>query len=147
MITRSTALFTALEKNTVKYVVIGGVAAVLYGVPRMTGDIDLFIEASPENARCVLNALADLGYDTAELVTPDGLIAVKFLMFENGIKIDVMLDIPGLDFATAWANKETMHAGKQMFYVVSKADLISSKLASGRERDLADAAALQDERI
>jgi hypothetical protein len=143
MITRSKALFAALEKNNVKYVIIGGVAAILYGVPRMTGDIDLFIEASLDNARCLLNALNDLGYDTAELVTPDGLIAVKLLMFENGIKIDVMLDIPGLDFATAWANRETMYAGQQMFYIISKTDLITSKIASGREKDLADVAALQ----
>ncbi len=108
MITRSKALFAALEKNKVKYVIIGGVAAILHGVPRMTGDIDIFIDTSRDNALCMLNTLADLGYETTELVTPDGLVAVKFLIFENGIKIDVMLDITGLDFATAWANRETI---------------------------------------
>ncbi len=55
-----------------------------------------------------------------------------------------MLDIPGLDFATAWANRETMYAGKQAFYIISKVDLITSKLASGRKKDLADVAALQN---
>ncbi len=144
MITRSKALFAALEKNKVKYVIIGGVAAILHGVPRMTGDIDIFIDTSRDNALCMLNTLADLGYETTELVTPDGLVAVKFLIFENGIKIDVMLDIPGLDFATAWANRETMYAGKQSFYIISKVDLITSKLASGRKKDLADVAALQN---
>ena len=142
MITRSKALFAALEKNKVKYVIIGGVAAILHGVPRMTGDIDIFIETSRDNTQRMLNTLADLGYETTELVTPDGLVAVKFLIFENGIKIDVML-VPGLDFATAWANRETMYASKQAFYIISKADLITSKLASGRKKDLADVAALQ----
>ena len=48
MIARSKALFTSLEKHNVRYVVIGGIAAILHGVPRMTGDIDLFIETTKE---------------------------------------------------------------------------------------------------
>jgi hypothetical protein len=142
MIAHSKALFTSLERNNVKYVVIGGVAAILHGVPRMTADIDLFIEASLDNAQRMLNTLQDLGYETSELVTPEGLVAVKLLMFENGIKIDVMMQIPGVIFETAWANKEVRYAGEQSFYIMSKADLIAAKLASGRQRDLADVAAL-----
>ncbi|MEM7131869.1 MAG: nucleotidyltransferase [Chloroflexota bacterium] len=142
MITRSKDLFASLEKNRVKYVVIGGVAAILHGVPRMTGDVDLLIEPSIENAERVLQVLADLGYDTASLVDPSGLVQVKYLIFENGIKIDIMLDIPGLDFETAWANKVEMFAGEQSFWVVSKADLIDAKRAAGRERDLNDVEAL-----
>lgn len=143
MIARSKALFISLEKHQVKYVVIGGVAAILHGVPRMTGDIDLLIEATVENARRMLAVLQDLGYDTADLVDPEGLGQVKYLMFENGIKIDVMLQIPGLDFATAWVNKVTMYTGRQPFYVLAKSDLITAKYAAGRERDLEDAAVLQ----
>ncbi len=142
MIARSRGLFASLKKHQVKYVVIGGVAVVLHGVPRMTGDIDLFIEASVENARRMLAVLKELGYATSDLVTPEGLAAVKLLMFENGIKVDVMLEIPGLDFATAWANKLIMRAGDQEFYLVSKADLIAAKQAAGRQRDLEDVAAL-----
>lgn len=143
MIAHSKGLFASLEKHKVKYVVIGGVAAILHGVPRMTGDIDLFIEATVDNTQRMLEVLKDLGYETTDLVTPAGLAAVKLLMFENGVKIDVMLQIPGLDFATAWANKLTMRAGDQTFYVVSKADLIAAKRAAGRRRDLADVAALE----
>ncbi len=142
MIIRSKALFACLEKHNVKYVVIGGVAAILHGVPRMTGDIDLLIESTPDNARRMLDTLKDLGYDTSELVTPEGLLTVKLLMFENGIKIDVMMRIPGLDFATAWQHKEIHHIEEQSFYLVSKADLIASKLAAGRQKDRDDVAAL-----
>jgi hypothetical protein len=102
MITRSKALFARLEKNRVKYVIIGGVAAILHGVPRMTGDIDIFIEPGPENARRMLNALGDLG----------------------------------------WANKQIQSVDDQKFYIISKSDLIASKLASGRKKDLDDVAAL-----
>lgn len=142
MITRSKDLFASLEKNKIKYVVIGGVAAILHGVPRMTGDIDLLVEATVENAERILLVLEELGYDTAPLVDPHGLIQSKYLIFENGIKIDIMLDIPGLDFEQAWANKVQMHAGTQQFWVVSKEDLLDAKRAAGRERDLADVAAL-----
>ncbi len=143
MIARSRTLFTSLEKQKVKYVVIGGVAVVLHGVPRMTGDVDLLIEASVENATRMLAVLHDLGYPTANLVSAQGLSAVKYLMFENGIRIDVMLEIPGIDFATAWANKVTMHTGRQPFYVIAKTDLIIAKRAAGRHQDLEDAAALE----
>lgn len=142
MIAHSKALFSSLERNNVKYMVIGGVAAILHGVPCMTVDIDIFIEASLENARCMLNTLQDLGYETSDLVTPEGVVAVKLLMFENGIKIDVMLQIPGVTFEMAWANKEVRYAGEQAFYVISKADLIAAKRASGRQQDLADVVAL-----
>jgi len=143
MIARSKALFTCLEKNRVKYVVIGGVAAILHGVPRMTGDIDIFIESGIDNAGRMLNTLKDLGYETSELVTPEGLAAVKLLMFENGIKIDVMLQVPGVEFSEVWVNKKVQYAGDQKFYIISKADLITSKLAAGRKRDLADVEALR----
>ena len=142
MITRSRALFASLEKHQVKYVVIGGVAVILHGVPRMTGDIDLFIAATRDNIQRMLSVLQTLGYETADLVTPDGLAAVKLLMFENGIKVDIMLEIPGLDFATAWANKLVLHIDGQEFYLVAKADLIAAKRAAGRRRDLEDVAAL-----
>ncbi len=142
MIARSKTLFACLEKNEVKYVIIGGVAAILHGVPRMTGDIDIFIEADLENAERMLATLKELGYETSGLVTPAGFVAVKLLIFENGIKIDVMLRIPGVEFATAWANKKVQYAGEQKFYIISKPDLIASKLAAGRKRDLADVTAL-----
>ncbi|MEZ4866118.1 MAG: nucleotidyltransferase [Caldilineaceae bacterium] len=143
MIARSKALFASLEKYNVKYVVIGGVAAILHGVPRMTGDIDLLIEATIANAQRMLAVLKDLGYETADLVDPAGLVLVKFLIFENGVKIDVMLQIPGLDFATAWKNKLTRYTGEQPFYVLAKDDLIATKRAAGRQRDLEDVAALE----
>ena len=142
MIARSKTLFAYLERNRVKYVVIGGVAAILHGVPRMTGDIDILIEAGLENTERMLKTLSDLGYETSELVTPAGLVAVKLLIFENSIKIDVMLNIPGLEFAAAWTNKKIQYIDDQKFYIISKEDLIASKKASGRKRDLEDVAAL-----
>jgi predicted nucleotidyltransferase len=52
-------VFASLQKHQVKYLIIGGIAAVLYGVPRATFDLDILIEATPGNARRLLDALVE----------------------------------------------------------------------------------------
>ena len=61
MLNRLQAVFASLHSHDVRYLVIGGIAAVLHGVPRATFDLDILIEATPENARRVLSALAEAG--------------------------------------------------------------------------------------
>ena len=56
-----------------RYLVIGGIAAVLHGVPRATFDLDILIEATPDNAQRLLNALLGAGLGTATLTTPERL--------------------------------------------------------------------------
>jgi len=58
-------VFASLNAHDVRYVVIGGIAAVLYGVPRATFDLDLLIEATPENAAKLLDALYEAGIASA----------------------------------------------------------------------------------
>jgi len=67
MLNRLQEVFASFQKHDVKYVVIGGVAAVLYGVPRATFDLGILIEATPHNARRLLDALIDAGLGTAHL--------------------------------------------------------------------------------
>ncbi len=59
MLNRLQDVFKSFQQREVKYVVIGGVASVLYGVPRVTFDLDILIEATPENAERLLAALTD----------------------------------------------------------------------------------------
>ena len=61
MLNRLKDVFKSLQKHDVKYVVIGGIASVLHGVPRATFDLDILIEALPDNAQRLLNALTDAG--------------------------------------------------------------------------------------
>ncbi len=58
MLNRLKGVFKSFQQHNVKYVVIGGIAAVLYGVPRATFDLDILIEATPENAQRLIDALA-----------------------------------------------------------------------------------------
>jgi len=68
------AVFASFQKHDVKYVVIGGIASVLYGVPRATFDLDILIEADPQNARRLLDALLDAQLGTAGLSSPEELL-------------------------------------------------------------------------
>jgi len=59
MLNRLQTVFASFQPHEVKYVVIGGIAAILYGVPRATFDLDILIEATPDNAKRLLDALLD----------------------------------------------------------------------------------------
>jgi len=119
--------------HDVRYVVIGGIAAVLHGVPRATFDLDILVEASLENASRLLEALLEAGFGAASLTTPEDLLGHESTVFADRVRIDVRTSTPGLAFADAWARRETMTYGGQPFFVVSKEDLIASKQAAGRD--------------
>ncbi|HEV2202647.1 MAG TPA: hypothetical protein VGR73_22745 [Bryobacteraceae bacterium] len=98
------AAFASFEAHECEYVVIGGIAAVLHGVPRATFDLDIRIAATLENGRRVLEA----GMGTATFVTPEELLAYEITVFQDRIRIDVQTSTPGLTFAEAWEHKVGM---------------------------------------
>ena len=138
MLNRLKGVFKSFQQHDVKYVVIGGIAAVLYGVPRATFDLDILIEATPENAQRLIDALMDAGMGTAALTNSDEIMANEITIFKDRVRIDVQLLTPGLQFEKAWSRKQTMQYQGQNFYVVSIEDLIRSKRAAGRDVDLED---------
>jgi len=143
MLNRLQGVFASLHRHNVKYVVIGGIAVVLHGVPRATFDLDILIEATPENVQRLLDALLEARLGTAALTSAQDILAHEITIFKDWVRIDVQTSTPGLVFETAWQRRETMTYQGQEFYVVSKADLIASKRAAGRERDLEDARLLE----
>jgi hypothetical protein len=130
----------------VRYVVIGGIAAALHGVPRATFDLDILIEPSPANAKRLLDALLEAGLATAALTTAEELLAREITVFNDRVRIDVQTSTPGLTFEQAWRHRETMTYNDQQFYVASREDLIVSKRAAGRPVDLEDVRLLQLDR-
>jgi len=123
--------------------IIGGIASVLYGVPRATFDLDILIEATSENAVNLLSAFEDAKLGTATLISAEELLAHEITIFRDTVRIDVQTRTPGIHFSDAWENREIMKHDGQLFYVVSKTDLIASKRASGREIDLEDVSLLE----
>jgi hypothetical protein len=143
MLNRLTGVFESFQRHNVRYLVIGGIAAILYGVPRATFDLDILVEATPDNAKQLLDALLEAGLGTASLTNVEELLANEITVFKDWVRIDVLTTAPGIDFQEAWERRETMEYQGQTFSVVSRKDLISSKKALGRAVDLEDVRLLE----
>src|SRR5690349_19253835 len=101
-------VFSSLNSHGVKYLVIGGIAAIAHGVPRATFDLDILIEATPENARRLLEALAAARFGTSLLTTPEDLLKHEITIFRDRVRIDVQTSTPGLVFHEAWERRSEM---------------------------------------
>lgn len=143
MLNRLQNVFASFQSHDVRYVVIGGIAAVLHGVPRATFDLDILIEATVPNAERLLQALREAGFVTADLTDAQGILANEITVFNDLVRIDVLTSTPGITFHDAWSRRETMDYQGQKFYVASRRDLIASKRAAGRPRDLEDVRILE----
>jgi hypothetical protein len=105
-------------------------------VPRAIFDLDILIEPTQDNAQRLIDSLLDAGLGTASLTNVNDILSNEITVFKDWVRIDVQTLTPGLSFHEAWKNRETMTFQGQIFHVVSKRDLISSKKASGRDVDL-----------
>ena len=143
MLNRLQDVFASFQRHNVRYLVIGGIASVLHGVPRVTFDLDILIESTTDNAQRLLEALLEAGLATATLTSADDLLAQEITIFKDRVRIDVQTVTPGLRFEDAWMRRETMEYQGQPFYVVSRQDLIVSKKAAGHPVDLEDARLLE----
>jgi len=137
------SVFASFQSHDVRYVVIGGIAAVLHGVPRATFDLDILIEATTANAERLLQALRQAGFGTADLIDAPGVLANEITVFNDRVRIDVQTSTPGITFQDAWNRREVMDYQGQKFYVASRRDLIASKRAAARPRDLEDVRVLE----
>jgi len=138
MLNRLQDVFRSFQEHNVKYVVIGGIASILHGVPRATFDLDVLIEATPENARRLLTALLDAGLGTASLTTIEDVLANEITVFRDRVRVDVQTSTPGITFDDAWQHRITQSYNGQEFHILSKQDLIISKRAAGRVVDIED---------
>lgn len=140
-------VFASFQKNEVKYLVIGGIAAVLYGVPRATFDLDVLIEPSAENVERLLKAMTEAGLGTAALTSVNEVLSTEITIFTDRVRLDVQTVTPGVVFKEAWERRVTMNYKGQTLEVVSLSDLIASKRASGREVDLEDVRILESKDV
>ena len=143
MLNRLKDVFESFQKHDVKYLVIGCIAAVLYGIPRATFDLDILIEATRENVHHLLDALLDAGLGTASLTNVDEVLSNEITIFKDRVRIDVQIKTSGIIFKDSWERKKTMDYQGQQFYIVCLEDLIASKRAVGRTVDLEDVRLLE----
>ena len=137
-------LLSILEKHKVRYLVVGGYAVMKYTEPRFTKDLDLWITTDEENARAVFAALKEFGAPLKGLTPHDFTEKGYFYQMGNPpLRLDIMMSIPGVEFESAWGNREGVRLGEFVIPFISKADLIEAKEASGRPQDLIDAEKLR----
>jgi len=140
-------VFASFQKNDVKYLVIGGIAAVLYGVPRATFDLDVLIEPTKDNVERLLSAMIEAGLGTASLTNAEDVLSKEITIFTDRIRLDVQTSTPGISFEQAWQRRVTMNYRGQILEVISVGDLIASKTAAGRDVDLADVRILRSKEV
>ena len=139
-------LLNLFKKHEVRYLIIGGYAVMRYTEPRFTKDLDLLVAVDEENARAVYTALKEFGAPLQNL-SPDD-FAEEGYFYQMGsppLRVDVLMSIPGVSFAEAWQNRETVKVAETDMQFISKADLIKAKRASGRPQDLLDLGNLERE--
>ena len=138
-------LLRIFNANSVKYLVIGGYALIQYTEPRFTKDLDLWISTESRNASAVYNALREFGAPLSGLTEED--FAEKGYFYQMGVppvRVDVLMGIPGLDFEAAWERRVETDVDGLSVPFISREDLITAKLASGRPQDLIDAQNLSE---
>lgn len=130
----------------VRFLVVGAHALAMHGVPRATGDLDLWIDCSEENARRVWTALARFGAPLESLgVTLQELTTLGTIV-QIGLpprRIDVITSLTRLTFDGAWATRVIHEADGLALPFLGRAALIDNKRAVARPKDLADVDALQ----
>jgi hypothetical protein len=135
-------LLSAFNAHSVKYLVVGGYAVSFHAQPRATKDLDLYIKADPANADAAYAALACFGAPMTGISKDDLSDPRKFFRFgQPPIAIDILSGIDGVDFDQAWERRVEGvidQTSGLIAFIISKEDLITSKLAAGRMRDLAD---------
>jgi hypothetical protein len=133
-----------LNSNGVRYLIAGGYAVAFHGHPRMTGDIDIFVEMSPENAVKLETVLAVFGFGSLGLSADDFLeprTIVQLGYPPN--RIDVLTSLSGVSFEEAWVRRAGVVDDGLPLVFVGRSDLIANKTATGRPKDLADLDALR----
>ena len=121
-------LLRAFADADVRFLVVGAYALALHGRPRATGDLDIWIEATPENASRVVRALAAFGAPLRDVSEAD--------FSREGIVYQI--ELTGVAFTEAWPERQRGRFGDIDVDFIGRAAYIKNKKATGRPRDLGD---------
>ena len=134
-----------LNKNEVEYLIVGGYAVGVHGYPRYTGDLDIWINATRQNARRMVAVLTEFGFDSFGLTEEDftklgNVIQMGYPPF----RIDILTTIDGVRFKDCYKNKMVVLHDEITLDVIGIEDLRRNKKVSGRLKDIDDLENLKD---
>ena len=129
----------SLNDNQVRYLVAGGYAVALYGYPRYTKDLDIWIELDPENAERIIVALEQFGFASLELTAADFLDPGTVIQLGHPPnRIDLLTTLTGVEFESCFESRTVIHIDDVAVNFIDLDDLRRNKEAVGRPQDLAD---------
>jgi len=129
-----------------RFLVVGAHAVAVHGVPRATGDLDVWIDSHAENIPRVWAALVRFGAPVETLGVTIRDLAIPGMIVQIGFpprRIDVMTSVTGIAFEDAWAGRVTHRVDELEVPFIGRAALLENKRATGRPKDLADIDALE----
>jgi hypothetical protein len=146
-------LYKSLETHKVRYLLCGGLAINMYGVPRATADMDVILDLESENISNFQNAISEFGYKNLlpislleladenkrkNMIQERNLIAFSFYStIYQFVTLDILIDLP-ITFEDLWQRKEIRKTNFTSITLVSVEDLVALKTYSNREQDILD---------
>lgn len=138
-------ILSAFTGEQVEFLLVGAYALAVHGLPRATGDMDLWVQCSPDNARRILRALANFGAPMAQISADD--FTRPEMVFQIGVvprRVDILTSISGVAFEEAWSARIEVAIEGLVIPVLSRRHLIRNKRSVGRPKDIADAIWLEE---
>ncbi len=132
-------LLRAFAAHDVRFLIVGAYALALHGRPRATGDLDVWIDATPENASRVMAALAAFGAPLDQIDEAD--FSRPGIVYQLGVapnRIDILTQLTGLTFEEAWPDRLRHPFGDVHVDFIGREAFLRNKRATGRAKDLGD---------
>lgn len=135
----------ALTRAGAEFLVVGAHAMALHGIPRATGDLDIWIRPDRTNAARVWDAMVAFGAPVGAVGISRDDLEARGTVIQLGLpprRIDLLTQLSGLEFDEAWRNRMSVPIEQVDIPFLGRSELIRNKRASGRPKDLADLDAL-----
>jgi hypothetical protein len=132
-------LLRAFAGRNVRFLVVGAYALAVHGRPRATGDLDVWVDATRDNAPRVMAGLADFGAPLGQISESDfSTPGIVFRIGQPPSRIDILTTLTGLSFDEAWSTRVSGPFGPVTVDFLGRDAFIQNKRATGRAKDLAD---------
>jgi hypothetical protein len=139
-------LLELFNKHKVDYIIVGAYALGFHGAPRYTGDLDVFVQPEPMNARNIVRALHEFGFGSVGLTEAD--FEEEGRVVQLGfppVRVDIITSITGVSWEQARSGRVQGEFGDLSVHYIGRDELIANKKALGRKKDIADLEAIGED--
>jgi predicted nucleotidyltransferase len=128
-----------LIKNKAEYLIVGGYAVGIHGYPRYTGDLDIWLNSTAENAALILKSVNEFGFSSFKLTQEDFIKPGNVVQLGYPpLRIDLLTEIDGVTFNECFENRKMVAIDGLIVNFIGYSDLLKNKKESGRPKDIGD---------